>query len=94
MSRQQFLYIFPVLNLILVRDKYTKSQTKKNRIGRNEVVEQIFSLTATNEYKNKHFLLVDDVITTGATLESCGREVLKIEGAKLSIVCMAMTKNG
>lgn len=84
----------PVLNLILVRDKYTKSQTKKNRIGRNEVVEQIFSLTATNEYKNKHFLLVDDVITTGATLESCGREVLKIEGAKLSIVCMAMTKNG
>ncbi len=84
----------PVLNLILVRDKYTKSQTKKNILGRNEVVDQIFSITSIENYQNKHFLLIDDVITTGATLESCGREVLKIKGAKLSIVCMAMTKNG
>ena len=84
----------PVLNLILVRDKYTKSQTKKNILGRNEVVDQIFSISSTTDYQNKHFLLIDDVITTGATLESCGREVLKIPGAKLSIVCIAMTKNG
>jgi predicted amidophosphoribosyltransferase len=37
--------------------------------------------------------LIDDVITTGSTLEACGRELLKIPGAKISIVCMAMSHN-
>ena len=82
----------PVLNLILVRDKYTKSQTKKNILGRNEILSQLFKIAETEGYENKHFLLVDDVITTGATLESCGKALLKIPNAKLSIVCMAMTK--
>ena len=82
----------PVKELILIRDKNTKSQTKKNRIDRAQVVSNIFSVGTTTDFEGKHFLLIDDVITTGATLESCGREVLKIPNARLSIVCMAMTK--
>ena len=82
----------PVKELILIRDKNTKSQTKKNRIDRAQVVSNIFSVGTTTDFEGKHFLLIDDVITTGSTLESCGREVLKIPNARLSIVCMAMTK--
>jgi predicted amidophosphoribosyltransferase len=44
----------------------------------------------TEEDHNKHFLLIDDVITTGSTLEACSKALLKIQGAKISIVCMAM----
>ena len=83
----------PVKELLLIRKKDTKSQTKKNRINRSAVLEHVFSVDETIEYQNKHFLLIDDVITTGATLESCGRELLKIQGARLSIVCIAMTKD-
>lgn len=83
----------PIKDLILVRDKNTKSQTKKNRLHRSESVSHVFSIAATTDFHYKHFLLIDDVITTGATLESCGRELLKIPGARLSIVCMAMTKD-
>lgn len=83
----------PIKELLLIRKKDTKSQTKKNRINRSAVVEHVFTIAETTEFKNKHFLLIDDVITTGATLESCGRELLKIPGARLSIVCIAMTKD-
>ena len=77
---------------VLFRNVYSKTQTNKNILGRSEVVKSIFSVTADESFHNKHFLLIDDVITTGSTLESCGRELLKISGARLSIVCMAMTQ--
>lgn len=77
---------------VLFRNVYSKTQTNKNILGRSEVVKSIFSVTADESFHNKHFLLIDDVITTGSTLESCGRELLKIPGARLSIVCMAMTQ--
>ena len=81
----------PVQELLLVRDKNTQSQTKKNRLNRGEIATEIFSVDGLENFKSKHFLLVDDVVTTGATLESCGRELMKIEGVKLSIVCIATT---
>ncbi|MFM7018419.1 ComF family protein [Flavobacterium sp.] len=77
---------------VLFRNVYSKTQTNKNILGRSEIVKSIFSVTADESFHNKHFLLIDDVITTGSTLESCGRELLKIPGARLSIVCMAMTQ--
>lgn len=75
---------------VLYRKKYSKTQSKKNLIGRSENIENIFDVLFTEENQNKHFLIVDDVLTTGATLEACSKALLKIPGAKISIVCMAM----
>jgi ComF family protein len=77
---------------ILVRNVYSKTQTTKSIFGRAEVVENIFGVNYNESHHNKHYLLIDDVITTGSTLEACGRELLKIPGSKISIVCMAMTQ--
>jgi len=75
---------------LLYRKKYSKTQSKKNLIGRSENIENIFDVLFTAENQNKHWLIVDDVLTTGATLEACSKALLKIPGAKISIVCMAM----
>ncbi|PWA06622.1 ComF family protein [Flavobacterium psychrotolerans] len=76
---------------ILRRNIYSKTQVKKNLLKRTEVVGNIFEVEFTDKDHNKHFLLIDDVLTTGSTLEACGRALLKIPGAKISIVCMAMS---
>lgn len=82
----------PLCEELLIRNLYSKTQTKKNRIGRSEIVQSIFGVVNPDKYKNSHFLLVDDVITTGSTLEACARELLKIPGTKISIVCMAVSQ--
>ncbi len=78
---------------ILVRNVYSKTQSKKNLLGRTEGIESTFDVSFTEKNHNKHFLLIDDVITTGATLEACSRALLKIPGSKISIVCMAMAQS-
>lgn len=78
---------------LLIRNVYSKTQSKKNLLGRTEGIESIFDVSFTEKSHNKHFLLIDDVITTGATLEACSRALLKIPGAKISIVCMAMAQS-
>lgn len=78
---------------ILIRNVYSKTQSKKNLLGRTEGIETIFDVSFTEKDHNKHFLLIDDVITTGATLEACSRALLKIPGSKISIICMAMAQS-
>ncbi|TDE46830.1 ComF family protein [Flavobacterium rhamnosiphilum] len=78
---------------LLIRNVYSKTQSKKNLLGRTEGIETIFDVSFTEKDHDKHFLLIDDVITTGATLEACSRALLKISGAKISIVCMAMAQS-
>ena len=78
---------------ILIRNVYSKTQSKKTLLGRTEGIETIFDVSFTEKNHNKHFLLIDDVITTGATLEACSRALLKIPGAKISIICMAMAQS-
>ena len=76
---------------ILSRNIYSKTQVRKNLLNRTEVLEHVFDVQFSEKEYNKHFLLIDDVLTTGSTLEACGRALLKIPGAKISIVCMAMS---
>lgn len=77
---------------ILFRKVYSKTQSKKNLLKRSEGIESVFDVHFTEEDHNKHFILIDDVITTGATLEACSRALLKIPGTKISIICMAMAQ--
>lgn len=80
----------PVLTKNVIRIVPTETQTKKGRIQRWENVEKSFSVLDPEDLKGKHILLVDDVITTGATLEACGAEILKEEGVQLSIATLAI----
>ena len=79
----------PVQKNNVVRKRFTETQTKKHRTERWENVASSFKVNKPQELKNKHILLVDDVVTTGATLEACGAEILKVEGTMLSIATLA-----
>ena len=83
----------PYNDCLLVRNKYSKTQSKKNLLGRTEGIESVFDVTYSEKDHNKHFVLIDDVITTGSTLEACSRALLKIQGAKISIACLAMANS-
>ncbi|MGI8582000.1 MAG: ComF family protein [Chitinophagaceae bacterium] len=79
----------PVITNNVVRKRFTETQTKKHRTERWGNVEGSFEINNAQEIKDKHILLVDDVVTTGATLEACGAEILKVEGIQLSIATLA-----
>ncbi len=79
----------PVLTGNVIRKRFTQTQTKKHRTERWENVQGSFEINNAQELNGKHILLVDDVITTGATLEACGREILNITGVKLSVATLA-----
>jgi ComF family protein len=79
----------PVSLFNLKRNLHTSTQTRKNRYERWENVENIFELTRPEEFKGKHILLIDDVVTTGSTLESCAFQLLQVENVKVSIATLA-----
>ncbi|MFT3794340.1 ComF family protein [Flavobacterium sp.] len=82
----------PLNQNILIRKVYSKTQTKKNLLGRSELgTKEIFDVVFSEQDHHLHFLLIDDVLTTGSTLESCSKALLKIPGARISIVCMALS---
>lgn len=78
----------PVLKQAVIRPQATETQTRKGRIERWKNMEGKFVLTDPGAVAGKHVLLVDDVITTGATLESCGSVLLEAEDTVLSIACL------
>ena len=73
----------------LVRIKATETQTHRSRFVRFENMQEVFKVVNPKKLENKHVLLVDDIVTTGSTLEACGIELLKIPGLKLSIATIA-----
>ena len=76
---------------LLFRNVNLGTQTKKDRVHRI-LNEDIFMVNDLESIKNKHVLLIDDVITTGATLESCCNALFKGDNVKVSIVAMAFTE--
>jgi len=74
----------------ICRRKETETQTKKSRFRRWQNVAEVFEVKDPGSLEMKHVLLVDDVITTGATLESCIRVLSPIHGIRISVVTIAV----
>jgi ComF family protein len=81
--------LLPVETKILERIMVSATQTKRSRYERWTNVEGIFRVREPEMITGKHVLLVDDVITTGSTIESCINEIVKTEGVKVSVVALA-----
>ena len=77
----------------LERKYFTETQTQKSRIERFQNVIKAFHVKRPEQLKNKHILLVDDVLTTGATLEAGAIKILEVEGTKVSMATIAFAKN-
>ncbi len=82
----------PVLSKELKRVKYTESQTGKSREMRWMSVSEAFAIGESVKLKDSHVLVVDDVVTTGATIEACCKTLLEFGVRKVSIAAMAVAK--
>lgn len=82
----------PILTKILIRTIETSTQTKKRKYQRWENVEGIFKLQQPEQLQNKHILLVDDVVTTGATIEAAWQVLKEVEGLKISVASIAFAQ--
>ena len=83
----------PIAEKCLVRKVFTDTQTKKSREERYKNVKDIFDVKNAAKIAGKHVLLVDDVLTTGATLMSAGKALMEVEGIKISVATVACASN-
>jgi len=82
-----------ILNDVIIRTQHTETQTKKGRVERWQNIEGKFELINRGKIRNKNILLVDDVITTGATLEACGQELIKATNVGLSVATLCFASH-
>ena len=81
----------PIMRDCLYRKVFTSTQTKKSREERWDNVKDIFDIKDYERLKGKHVLLIDDVLTTGATLLAAGKMLSQISGIKISVATAACT---
>ena len=82
----------PCSDLFMERKTKTETQTQKTKLNRWENVREVFHVSNPGEITGKRILLVDDVVTTGATLEACGNALVQAGCKELSIGCIASTQ--
>ncbi len=82
----------PVESELVIRNAETKTQTSKTRFERWMNVKDTFRIQDPDALRDKHILLVDDVITTGATIEACAAALLSVSGVTLSVASLACAK--
>ncbi len=80
----------PMLTDIVARERYNKTQTKKRRYERYINSQELFRVRIPEQIEGKHILLLDDVITTGSTMESCGEVLLDVNNLTLSLASLAV----
>lgn len=73
----------------IIRQRPTETQTRKHRSARWQNVDGSFAVKNPGKLTGKNILLVDDVITTGASIEACGQTILQVPGTSLSIAALA-----
>ena len=79
----------PVLTGAIARTKHTSTQTKQTRAERWDNMENAFTIKDPTSINGKHLLIIDDVITTGATIEACGKTLLTIKDVMVSVAAAA-----
>ena len=83
----------PIADKVIKRTKFAGSQTQRGRWERNENVEDVFELIDGDSISGKHLLLIDDVVTTGATIIACAREIQKASNVKISVLALGYSKS-
>ena len=83
----------PVSTGNLIRKIHNPTQTKKSRYARWQNTSNIFEVKNPHEFECKHLVLVDDVVTTGSTIEACAMQLNKIDGVKVSVASVAFPMN-
>ncbi|MEH6408131.1 MAG: phosphoribosyltransferase family protein, partial [Leeuwenhoekiella sp.] len=82
----------PFIKDVLYRTKSTKTQVFMSRVFRSTEVLDSFALHNLDKLQGSHILLVDDLITTGGTVEGCALALNKIKGCKISVAVMAIAQ--
>lgn len=82
----------PVNNTCLIRKSGNSTQTRKSIFERWLNTQGIFEVRYPEQVNGKHVLIIDDVLTTGSTIEACAASLLKCKNVKISILTLAITQ--